>query len=61
MAGWIACRLLVNLGMEVWHQDKKKRNALSFARDKDQKAVIEYLNSLKQDERKNREIEKVKV
>lgn len=56
-----ACKLLVGMGMEIWHQDKKKRNALSFAREKSQKAVVEFLNSLKQDERKNKEIEKVKV
>jgi|JI61114C2RNA_FD_contig_31_3487897_length_1493_multi_4_in_0_out_0_4 ankyrin repeat protein len=54
-----ACKLLVQLGIEVQHQDKKKKNAASFARERNHRHVVEFLNSLKQDERKGKEIDKV--
>lgn len=50
---------MVQLGIEAQHQDKKKKNAMSFARERNQKAVVDYLNSLKQDEKKGKELDKV--
>jgi ankyrin repeat protein len=55
-----ACKLLVQLGIEVQHQDKKKKNAASFAREKNQKQVVDFLNSLKTEDKKSKEIEKVR-
>jgi len=49
-----ACKQLVQLGIDVQHQDKKKKNAASFARERNQKHVVDYLNSLRQDERKGK-------
>jgi ankyrin repeat protein len=42
------------MGIEIFHQDNLKHNALYFARKNGRKNIIDLLNLYKQDEKKNR-------
>ena len=54
------CKLLISHGVDVLHVDSKKRTALNFAKKNNHPAVVELLNSYKVQQKKIKELDKVK-
>ena len=46
------CKLLIKMGVELFHVDLEKRTALNFAKKNNRQSVIDLINSHKQKEKK---------